>query len=208
MAGYSMSDVVALKRVDMEDIQRKSRAWPPMTPRLVSWNVNNERPNVYFPNINRTFITDLTYVPGQYHKKRTHSNTKNRIASWTPYSSEGVRPTAEEEEEEEEAAPDLSNPVLLPQLQINKPLGLLKREYKHPLSMYEEALNNMFSRHAKQLYEVKPPVPVSNPTTPRQYYPRSGVGLVLMQESPRPSGKEWVTNRWRMWSGGSSSSPP
>ena len=48
--------------------------------------------------------------------------------------------------EEEEAAPDLSNPVLLPQLQINKPLGLLKREYKHPLSMYEEALNNMFSR--------------------------------------------------------------
>lgn len=29
-------------------------------------------------------------------------------------------------------------PVSNPILDVNKPLGLLQREYKHPLSMYEE----------------------------------------------------------------------
>jgi len=53
----------------------------------------------------------------------------------------------DEEETEEEKPPMLTDRITHPTLRINRPLGLLKREYKHPLSMYEDILNNMYSRY-------------------------------------------------------------
>ncbi|CAK8680455.1 unnamed protein product [Clavelina lepadiformis] len=210
----SMSDVVALKRFDMETIQRERRALVPITPRLVTWNVNNERPNVYFPNINRSYIADLTYVPGKFINRRSHANSVNREASWSPYTPVKHQPLIEKpglpeeiEEELEENESSLTNPIQHPHLQINKPLGLLKREYKHPLSMYEEALNNMYSRYAQHKYVIKDHrTGPRDPTLPRQYHNTAPYGVYWYIDRPRNAGKEWVTNRWRMWSGGSASS--
>nr|XP_026692595.1 uncharacterized protein LOC100183277 [Ciona intestinalis] len=206
----SMSDIVALKRVDMENIQRIGRPLVPITPRLVTWNVNNERPNVYFPNINRSYISDLTYIPGQFINRRSHYNSVNREASWTPYTSVKHQPLVEcdnpEAEDEEEAS--LTNPLYHPQLRIPKPLGLLKKEYKHPLSMYEDVLSNKFSRYALKQSNFKLfNSGTQDPTLPQQYVSNLPQSVYWYAERPRNAGKEWVTNRWRMWSGGSASSP-
>uniref|UniRef100_H2YAH2 Uncharacterized protein n=1 Tax=Ciona savignyi TaxID=51511 RepID=H2YAH2_CIOSA len=207
----SMSDVVALKRVDMEEIHRKSRALEPITPRLVTWNVNHERPNVYFPNINRSYISDLSYIPGQFIHRRSHVNSINRVASWTPYTTLEHQPLVEcEELENTEEEGLLTAPIRHPVLKIATPLGLLKKEYKHPLSMYEDSLNNKYSRYAHQHPEALKLYSRSetqDPTLPRQYHLGQACAVYWYNERPPNAGKEWVTNRWRMWSGGSPSSP-
>lgn len=45
-----------------------------------------------------------------------------------------------------QADPSLCDPVHHPNLFINYPLRLLSREYKHPLSMYEDAKKNVQAR--------------------------------------------------------------
>ena len=42
--------------------------------------------------------------------------------------------------------PSISDAMRHPEMRICKPLGLLRREYKHPLSMYEDAISSMYSR--------------------------------------------------------------
>ncbi|XP_039274628.1 uncharacterized protein LOC120348538 isoform X2 [Styela clava] len=183
----------------------------PITPRLVTWNVNNERPNVYFPNINRSYISDLTYVPGHFINRRTHKNSVNREASWSPYTTEkrevlieAPAVTEELESELSDRGDALTDSVHHPELKIARPLGLLKREYKHPLSMYEHALNGTFSRYSRHVQSSGGPDPI----IPRQYYRKNApYGVYLYAERPQTAGKDWVMNRWRMWSGGSSSSP-
>ena len=50
------------------------------------------------------------------------------------------------ESEEQDADSNDGEFVEYSDLQISNPLGLLTREYKHPLSMYEEAQQNIYAR--------------------------------------------------------------
>ena len=51
-----------------------------------------------------------------------------------------------EEEETTHEQPTIADAMRHPEIRISKPLGMLRREYKHPLSMYEDALSNLYSR--------------------------------------------------------------
>jgi len=51
-----------------------------------------------------------------------------------------------DEEETEVQQQSYSDALRHPEIKIIKPLGLLRREYKRPLSMYEDALSDLYSR--------------------------------------------------------------
>ena len=68
------------------------------------------------------------------------------VAEITYEAGDEEKPTLEEEEEEESQQPSYSDALRHPEIRIVKPLGLLRREYKHPLSMYEDAMSNLYSR--------------------------------------------------------------
>jgi len=52
-----------------------------------------------------------------------------------------------DETEEQDPERCASEFVDYPDLRISNPLGLLTREYKHPLSMYEEAQKKVYTRY-------------------------------------------------------------
>merc|ERR1712048_586025 len=95
-----------------------------ITPRLCTYNVNVNRPYKYNNNINRMFITDMTYMPGYFIEQIPHKYYKNRSSSWAI----GNRPVAQPpgltqagREEKQELEQYIKNKVKDQKNQKNRP---------------------------------------------------------------------------------------
>merc|ERR1712224_1023336 len=194
-----------------------------ITPRLCTYNVNVNRPYLRIPNVNRMFMVDMTYMPGYFIEEYPHKFYKNRAASWAP----GSRPVAlppgltKAGIEEKQQLKDyikmkrqrLQNnndttvgdkPIRIEQSPSKPSLDLLSKEYKRPLTMYDQSKLNK-SQSSSRTYQIFPPLrgakTSTNPVT------LTGDG----QDIPRQNcnftaGKRWNMDKFQMWSGGTDGS--
>jgi len=143
-----------------------------ITPRLCTYNVNVNRPYKYNNNINRMFITDMTYMPGYFIEQIPHKYYRNRSSSWAI----GSRPVAlppgltkagrEEKQELEEyiKKKSFNQKVGNKPIRVNPPsLRLKKGQYKRPLCMYDWDEIDMAKQADKQVvekprYQIFPPL--------------------------------------------------
>merc|ERR1712048_116935 len=172
-----------------------------ITPRLCTYNVNVNRPYKYNNNINRMFITDMTYMPGYFIEQIPHKYYKNKKIDQTI----GNTP-----------------------IRVDAPsLRLKKGQYKRPLCMYD--LDEIDEAKMKQKIPVRKPYEIFPPSNTKKGVQPSLIGEVdrhrwnvKQDDEDEPdeaepgftrkknsnciSGKQWDMDRFKMWSGGTEGS--
>jgi len=141
-----------------------------ITPRLCTYNVNVNRPYKYNNNINRMFITDMTYMPGYFIEQIPHKYYRNRSSSWAIGSRPVALPpglTKAGREEKQELEQYIKNKVKNQNvdqqvghkpIRVNAPsLRLKKGQYKRPLCMYDlDEIDKARMGKSENVVEEKP----------------------------------------------------